>query len=211
MAEIVRGNKIPWDESSDIATESDTSHSAQSNTEIQQNLVSVSESITCLFRLSMAIKTPASHDELMFPAEPDTYEQLSQDRTFLQTSFPHADDYVIERLAKAMNRRRRHIAYRKTSIYKADDVWGGDSEVDLNVFLPGEVTIDTKSDADSSDVGFVGAAADSTEPWFPPMPEVLQPSGGVSCSICHTQVSLRTGREQKDWRYVPEDHVMSPY
>jgi hypothetical protein len=143
----------------------------------------------------------------MFSVEPETAERLAQDLAFLHTSFPHADGYIIERLAKGMSRRRRHIAYRRASPYKPSEDYEDDSEVDLSPFQPGEVYIDPASDASSSfdgiirsDTGSIRSTAQPAGPWFPPMPKILQPGRAVECSLCHAHVSFRTGKEQRDWK-----------
>ena len=84
----------------------------QATSELQQLMSDVVEVITCLLRLSMAIRNPAPHDQFMASGQIDTSNFESFDISHVQGKFPNAEEYLITRLGKAISRRRQYFMYR---------------------------------------------------------------------------------------------------
>ena len=72
----------------------------------------VVEAITCLLRLSMATQNPAPHDQFMESGQTNTSCFESFDIGHVQAKFPDAEGYLINRLGKAISRRRQYLKYR---------------------------------------------------------------------------------------------------
>jgi hypothetical protein len=72
----------------------------------------VVEVITCLLRLSMAIRNPAPHDQFMESGQINTSYFESFDIGHVLAKFPGAERYLINRLGKAISRRRQYLKYR---------------------------------------------------------------------------------------------------
>ncbi|KAF2492767.1 hypothetical protein BU16DRAFT_564083 [Lophium mytilinum] len=129
MLEIFNGTRVPREDLSDIS-DSDVSDSddelppfdsqprrdvsqANEKPELQDLLLDTANIITCLLRLSMAIRNPAPSDQIV---ESDTlatsfYEK--HDIQHVRDKFQNAKDYLVTRLGKANSRRRQYFTYRK--------------------------------------------------------------------------------------------------
>jgi len=84
----------------------------RATSELQQLMSDVVEVITCLLRLSMAIRNPAPHDQFMASGQIDISSFESFDISHVQAKFPCAEGYLITRLGKAISRRRQYLKYR---------------------------------------------------------------------------------------------------
>ncbi|KAF2267558.1 hypothetical protein CC78DRAFT_576928 [Lojkania enalia] len=117
--EIIIGERIPWEDFSD--SESDISgddvpypsEGEAGATELQQLASNVAETITCLMRLSIAIRNPAPHDQFKESTQIDTSHFETFDIDHVRQKFPKAPDYLIERLGRAISRRRQYLRYRE--------------------------------------------------------------------------------------------------
>jgi hypothetical protein len=116
--EIMSGERVPWEDLSD--SDSDTSSVDISNgedpdtdtTELRQLASNMAETITCLMRLSMAIRNPAPHDQFKESAHIDTSHFELFDIEHVRGKFTHVEEYLAVRLGKALSRRRQYLRYR---------------------------------------------------------------------------------------------------
>lgn len=81
--------------------------------ELSQILLSIAESIDCLFRLSVSINNPFPHDHLKDASSTDSSRFESFDIEHVRKKFSAASDAITERLGKANSRRRQCFNYRK--------------------------------------------------------------------------------------------------
>ncbi|KAF2126814.1 hypothetical protein P153DRAFT_70755 [Dothidotthia symphoricarpi CBS 119687] len=115
--DIITGERVSWEDLSD--SESDLSEDGhepeqdRSTTELGQLVSNVAEINTCLMRLSMAIRNPAPHDQFNNSSQIDVAHYESFDIEHVRGKFPDASEHLIDRLGKAISRRRQYLRYRQ--------------------------------------------------------------------------------------------------
>jgi len=112
----VTGERAPWDESaeSDSESESDNDDSSSSNdTELTLLLGSIKNTITCLFRLSIAIRDPAPESQFRSMITVDKSHFHSHDILHVEEKFRSAPKYLTDRLGVAISGRRSYLSYRE--------------------------------------------------------------------------------------------------
>jgi hypothetical protein len=119
---IVTGLRKPWDELSDSDCDSDSDSgisrddSQEESTELRQLLASFTSTITCLFRLSMAIRDPAPESQhrsiINVDNDKSGYEQW--DIKHVNEKFSKCVDHLAERLGRAISGRRQYLDYRQS-------------------------------------------------------------------------------------------------
>ncbi|MCJ1415194.1 hypothetical protein MMC32_001525 [Xylographa parallela] len=110
---------IPYEESSDSESDPEWDEPQHQNpTEIQQIFTEVLEIINCLYRLSMSVRNPTGTQRNVRSAHIDTsfYEPYVIEH--VRQLFPQAKEYLIERLGKAVSRRRQYLKYWETHAAK---------------------------------------------------------------------------------------------
>ena len=116
---IVTGEKTPYDEeptdseSSDVDSTGETPSDHQPIPEIQQRFLDIAEIIACLFKLSIAIRSPAPHDRLIKSAKIKLPHFEPFDLGHAVGKFPDADKDLTKRLGLANIKRREQFEYRK--------------------------------------------------------------------------------------------------
>ena len=85
----------------------------EDGTELQQIYKGLVDNITCLFKMSMAIRRPAQHDRLLGTKRADAASFEPFDRQHVSNKYPKADSAVIDRLGAAISRRRAGLKYRE--------------------------------------------------------------------------------------------------
>ncbi|KAF1979278.1 hypothetical protein BU23DRAFT_441216, partial [Bimuria novae-zelandiae CBS 107.79] len=116
---IVEGREIPWDAlaDSDSDSDSDSSDSVTSDTgedtELEQLVESIKTSVTCLFRLSMAIRDPAPDDRLHGTITVDKSYFEKHDILHTKSKYPSCAEYLAERLGRVISGRRQYLNYRE--------------------------------------------------------------------------------------------------
>ncbi|MCJ1471573.1 hypothetical protein MMC13_000213 [Lambiella insularis] len=88
------------------------------DTEIQQIFVEILELINCLYRLSMSVRNPTGTQRYIKSAHIDTSYFEPYDIEHVRQKFPLAWDYLVQRLGKAISRRRQYLKYRETHAAK---------------------------------------------------------------------------------------------
>jgi hypothetical protein len=116
---IVTGEKTPYDEEptdsepSDVDSTGETPSDHQPIPEIQQRFLDIAEIIACLFKLSIAIRSPAPHDRLVKSAKIKLPHFELFDIGHAVEKFPDADKDLTKRLGLANTKRREQFEYRK--------------------------------------------------------------------------------------------------
>lgn len=111
--EIVQGDRIPWEDLSDTSSEASSQDDREEPaTELRQLVASMAEIITCLMRLSMAIRNPAPRDQFRGSAQIDMSCYEPFDIEHVRGKYPQAEEFLIIRLGRAISRRRQYLRYR---------------------------------------------------------------------------------------------------
>jgi hypothetical protein len=113
---IINGRKIPWDaEAGSDTDDSDDYLEADEGdpTELQQLTTSVAEVITNLMQLSSTIRNPAPHDRFKRSRNIDTSYYEPYDITHVKNKFPQADEFLVDRIGRAISHRRQYLQYRE--------------------------------------------------------------------------------------------------
>lgn len=101
-------------EASSSGSESDDESSEQGgSSEIQQIFVEISELINCLYRLSMSVHTSTGNHRYIKSAKIDTSYFQPTDIGYVRDKFPSAKGYLVDRLGKAISKRRQYLKYRE--------------------------------------------------------------------------------------------------
>ena len=82
-------------------------------TELEQIFLDIEQIVTCLYRLSMAVRNPTPHDRYTKAASIDTSFYEPFDIEHVRQKFPMAKEFLVSRLGKAISRRRQYLKYRE--------------------------------------------------------------------------------------------------
>lgn len=86
--------------------------SVESTTELEEIRSAVANTITCLYQMSILIRRPAQHNwKRSYTAEVKAFEPF--DVNHVREKFPHANYELIQRLGKAITRRRGYLRDRE--------------------------------------------------------------------------------------------------
>ena len=89
------------------------SDDGEDGTEIQQIYKAFVDTVNCLFQMSMMIRRPARHDQLLGTKRADTAGFEPFDRQHVSNKYPHAAQEIAERLGAGISRRRAALKYRE--------------------------------------------------------------------------------------------------
>lgn len=232
---IIHGEKVPWEELSDSDSDSTISENdpaleeaangpLQATSELQQLMSEVVEVITCLLRLSMAIRNPTPHDQFMESGQINTSYFEPFDIGHIQAKFPNTEGYLINRLGKAISRRRQYLKYRdehhKKLAQGIEDVIGTEfaptkaapteinpestvaSSIPLAMKVPTthiELDEDVYSEDGLSQTSYATSVNESTNNRLPPIPKEAQEGKPFECPLCFMIISIRNSHS---WKYV---------
>lgn len=115
--EIITGERVPWEDLSDSDSEGSVAEAEdpdeEPTTELAQLASNMAEINSCLMRLSLAIRNPAPHDQFKESSHINVTHYETFDVDHVRGKFPRASDYLVERLGKAISRRRQYLRYRE--------------------------------------------------------------------------------------------------
>jgi len=167
----------------------------------------IAEIITCLMRLSMVIRKPAPHDHFTKSLDINTSFYESFDVNHVRSKFPLADEALVQRLGKAITKRRHYLKYRKTHAEKL--AWGVDMDNDddkataipestVASSLPYDlraigvvverITLDDAL-SETSQTSYATSAATEGRLRAPPLPEEGQGGKPFVCPLCHLLIT----------------------
>lgn len=117
MIEIITGARLPWedfsDSESDVSNDQSSRPEEETTTELEQLASNIAEINTCLMRLSMAIRNPAPHDQFINSTKIVVAHFETFDIDHVRGKYPNAKEYLVDRLGKAISRRRQYLRYRE--------------------------------------------------------------------------------------------------
>ncbi|KAF4470144.1 Zinc finger transcription factor ace1 [Fusarium albosuccineum] len=182
--------------------------------ELSQILDSIVEDINCLLRLSVSIRNPAPHDCFKQSALTDTTHFEPFDVQHVRSKFPTASADLVERLGRAISRRRQFFKYREMHHHKLasgllDSALGTDDTVQSTVAssIPDHLKIvpnidtsassiledDDASAAAWSETSYATSATNAERPRLPALPKEAD-SGPFECPFCFMIVSIKSRR-----------------
>lgn len=99
------------DDSSTVQTEDGDEEEDELVVATQSTVDPVQRVIDLLFRYSVALQNPARHDAVAGTTGLSLSHYLPYDIEHVRNEFPRAKDYMVERLGKAISRRRVYLQY----------------------------------------------------------------------------------------------------
>lgn len=171
--------------------------------EIEDILLSINKTITCLLRLSMAFQNPFPHDIFVRSKHTDTSYFEEHDINHVKEKFPTMNPDLAERLGRGISYRRQYFKYREahhTSISADPGDGEGDDRSTLassipNMFMDdkilteniGIVDDDERSNSVCTHTSFATFDADSGHTKVPPLPAAAE-DGPFECPFCHMMI-----------------------
>ncbi|KAM0715189.1 hypothetical protein Q7P37_009654 [Cladosporium fusiforme] len=184
--------------------------------EVHEALNEVHEVITCLFRFSMALRSPGRSDArrkgpVMEYFVPHAIEHV-------RAKYPNAPDFLIERLGRCIASHRQYFKYREMhhellqEEIKADGSEYGERRSTLATSLPGSMPMNEQADghyaeSDYTQTSYAGTTADSEDLPMPQWPLTAQEGEPFECPICYRFVEA--GSSQSWHHHIFED--IPPY
>ncbi|KAF2016663.1 hypothetical protein BU24DRAFT_423040 [Aaosphaeria arxii CBS 175.79] len=216
---IVKGERVPWDELDDSDTDSesdidsDDGADLKSDTELQQLNASVKNTVTCLFRLSMSIRDPAPNSQYRSTIIVDKSYFEAHDIQHVRAKFEVEDNYLSERLGKAISGRRQYLSYREehhNKLAKKVETIGFEeprTEHTTNSTeaspLPKIAVEDSSTIVDNDDALSQTSYASSVNSTIriPPLPKIAREEEYFECPLCFMIVSIHTTAAWKQHVY----------
>jgi hypothetical protein len=187
-------------------SDDDSDYRVPSEPQLKDFSDQVGEIVTSLMRLSVIMRKPVPHDHIMkWQDILDTsfYEQV--DISHVQHKFPNADKSLVERLGKAISKRRHYLKYRESHSQKMAQ--GMDIDDDGKTIAIAESTVasslpevlrtaphleidldDRISEASQSSYASSGATEGKLRP--PPWPKEGLDGKPFKCPLCHLIVMV---------------------
>ena len=201
----------------DADADADAAHSVttivKDDTELKQLHSGMAGSVTLLFRLSMAIRSPAPHDQFMKSMNIDTSYYEQYDIMHVRQKFPQAEEYLVARLGRAISRRRQYLKYReahhKKLAYNLEATDNPNHDSSHTEIVP-ESTVasslspalkeadhldlseDSGSDTGFSDASTATSASNTMKLRPPPLPKEAQDGSPFECPLCFMIISVRS-------------------
>lgn len=196
------------DNSSLSSASEDDETSAIGDSELTQIMMEVVDIIDCLLRLSVSVQNPAPHDRFKAATLTDTSFYEVPDIKHVRDKFESAEEWLVERLGKAISHRRQYFKYRETHHQKLasgledpeKDLHIGQSTVASSIpqhLKTGNTSVgaasfgvldeDQRSDTEYSQTSYATSMADSERPRVPKMPKKLS-RVAFECPFCFMMI-----------------------
>ncbi|KAH7126101.1 hypothetical protein EDB81DRAFT_663785 [Dactylonectria macrodidyma] len=212
------GESLSLDED-DSDNDSEPEPDLSTPSELSQILASVVEDINCVFRLSVSIRNPAPHDRFRESSLTDTSHFEPFDVQHVRTKFSTAPANVVERLGKAISRRRQYFKYREMHHQIMSSGLEPEREFDIalqstvassipkylkqiEIGISNPVEEDNASDTGRSQTSYATSAANTNRPKVPSLPEGAE-AGPFECPFCFMMISAPSRHLRHNWA----DHV----
>ncbi|KAL9069743.1 MAG: hypothetical protein Q9161_005328 [Pseudevernia consocians] len=178
-----------------------------STTEIQQLHEEVVNIIDCLYQLSMLIRKPAQHDLLVGSRIGDKAEFEFYDKEHVRNLHPMTEEQIIQRLGRAITRRRKYLNYRERHHRKLEK--GIEELQDIQRTTTGSVmseTIatdfktanidfeETSSNSGVSQTSYAPSLIDGGRVTIPPPPRESVGEKPFECPYCYFVINIKNTR-----------------
>lgn len=189
----------------------------ETTTELQQLHEEVVNIVDCLYQLSMLIRKPAQHDMLIGSRIGDLAHFEFYDQQHVRDLHPRSEEYIGQRLGRAITRRRKYLFYRERHHKKLEkgieDVQGIQrgsvlSETFATDFEPSNIDFEeTSSNSGISQTSYAPSLIDGGRVTIPPPPRDLVGGKPFECPYCFFVIDIRNTRS---WhRHIFKD--IKPY
>ena len=215
------------DDSGSSDDESDTESDEGKHGEVDQIFEEIQESIDCLYRMSMNLRNVGGNRRYAKAAKIDVSYFESFDIQFMKQMFPLAEEYLCERLGKAISRRRQFLKYQEEHATKLargvipdDDQTVTQSETTASTIrpdplsgAPGEAPREQAAYADADQESMISATSYATIPGvansikWPSLPKAAESASPYKCPYCHIFIEAHTTSEWR--RHLVRD--LQPY
>jgi hypothetical protein len=208
---IVTGLRKPWDElsdsDSDSGSDSDEEGNAtqQDSTELRQLLENLKSTVTCLFRLSMAVRDPAPESQHRSTITVDKSYFEEHDIMHVKAKFPSCDDNLADRLGRAISGRRQYLSYREEhhqKLAKNIESLGFEEPKTEHTSNSTEATPLPAAHTNNFDVldgddalsqtSYASSANSNATIRVPPLPKEAHDQEHFECPLCFMIVSIHT-------------------
>ncbi|KAI1179693.1 hypothetical protein F4777DRAFT_574519 [Nemania sp. FL0916] len=228
---ISSGEKLPWDQDPKEADGLDeeilellVNENFEFDSEIDQLVQEVTDSIDNLLRLSMSLRNPAPHDHFMSTEYAKVQYFEENDRAHVEAKYPRASQILISRLGQGISQRRQYFRYREShhekmarglvdsEHYEAGAQSTVASSIPIAMKVPGaaftfrELDEDEQSDTGFSQTSFATTAPESDSLRIPPLPKRAH-DGPFECPFCYMLISVSSIHQWK--KHVLSD--LRPY
>ncbi|KAL9122470.1 MAG: hypothetical protein Q9187_000980 [Circinaria calcarea] len=187
-------------------------------TEIEQIFLDITQIINSLYRLSMSVRDSTWRNRYNKSADIDTAHFEWFDIAHVEQKFPIAQNFIIDRLGKALSRRRQFLRYRELHAAKlAHAVDGKDT-----ITAPSETTASGFRDPDremaskdiydlQSETSYATSVGRPTSTRVPSMPKEAANGQPFECPFCHTiEIVKGTHAWRKHAQLVAHLKAISP-
>jgi hypothetical protein len=195
--------------------------SVEDETPTQQAVTKIHDVITCLLRLSIALRNPARNNQRRY--DPDITKAFVAHYTdHVRAKFPAAPEYLVDRLGKSMAKHRQYLRYRKSHSEKLRDelieddmdAWERPSTVATSVFVADtpqgphlSLELGTETESVYTATSYEGSSMEDTNLQIPQWPTDAQEGSPFECPLCFGILEIET---EIAWRHhVFED--IPPY
>jgi hypothetical protein len=191
-------------------------------TEVQQLYQSVVDVITYLYRISMAIRQPARHDQLLGTMKIDATVFVPWAERHISDKYPSVETELVQRLGAAMARQRAVLKYRERHRTKLGRGFDGNEEPHSHVELMSETAATEFIEGPESHLQFLDGMSESGASRtsyattlvasrngvsVPPPPPESVDRAPFECPYCFVIISVK---DRKDWaRHIFRD--VMPY
>lgn len=105
---------------SDSESDSDIEHDAKgaTSTQVECNTLDIQQAIECLYRVSIGLQRQKTTNRYEKCSDIDTSFFEPFDIEYVKQKCPAAEDFLLQRLGKAISRRRRWLKYRELHAVK---------------------------------------------------------------------------------------------
>ncbi|KAK3401311.1 hypothetical protein B0T20DRAFT_475419 [Sordaria brevicollis] len=195
--------------------------------ELDQALWRVGYAVDCLLRLSATIRHPAPHDQFRSRVGAEIIEAFQPlDKDHIHHKFIRLDESLIDRLAKAMARRRQYFKYREEHASRIAHGLEEGLRSDASEYtaaktvissLPGHLKDNTCNNTTSgpsdmadfydmdiearSQTSYAPTMAESGELHVPRLPREAC-NGPFKCPFCHMIIEITGDNKRHQWKYV---------
>ncbi|KAF2164405.1 hypothetical protein M409DRAFT_56674 [Zasmidium cellare ATCC 36951] len=179
----------------------------------------ISSIITCLMRVSMALRNPAKDDQVRYALDVSVEHFEPHDIEHVRTKFPRVGDDVVQTLTSALARHRRYFKYREDHHEKLNEgiderQTNGEerpSTVATSLVLKEKVVsgLNTFNDTGSicTATSYATTRAGASHLSVPPLPDAGAEGEPFECPICFHVIEAP---DERSWRrHVYED--LPPY
>ena len=179
----------------------------ETTTELQQLYEEVLNIVDCLYQMSMLIRKPAQHDMLIGSRMGDLAHFEFHDQQHVRDLHPRAEEYIGQRLGRAITRRRKYLFYRERHHKKLEkgieDVQGIQrattgsvlSETIATDFKAPNIDFEeTSLDSGMSQTSYAPSLIDGGRVTIPPPPRDSVGGKPFECPYCFFVIDIRSTR-----------------